>query len=85
MLLQMGNDDQPCIQPTPSSVSDVYQFIRTTWTEEGDPCAVDAKGRATMRPAFSGLNPLCEEQLAPVITVFRDGGVSLHRKERALP
>lgn len=68
MLSRIESGDQPYIQAKSSSASGLYQFIRSTWIGEGGAWGVDAKGKAIMRPAFGGLKPPREEQLARVKT-----------------
>lgn len=68
MLSRIESGDQPYIQAKSSSASGLYQFIRSTWIGEGGAWGVDAKGKAIMRPAFGGLKPSREEQLARVKT-----------------
>ncbi|RYD68374.1 MAG: peptidoglycan-binding protein [Sphingomonadales bacterium] len=58
MLSKIESGDRPYIQAALSSASGLYQFIRSTWEGEGG-----AWG-PTLRPAFGGLKPSVEEQLA---------------------
>lgn len=58
MLSKIESGDRPYIQAASSSASGLYQFIRSTWEGEGG-----AWG-PTLRPAFGGLKPSVEEQLA---------------------
>lgn len=58
MLSKIESADQPYVQAKSSSASGLYQFIRSTWIGEGG-----AWG-PTLRPAFGGLKPSVEEQLA---------------------
>ena len=58
MLSKIESGDQPYVQAPSSSASGLYQFIRSTWIGEG------GKWGPTLRPAFGGLKPSPEEQLA---------------------
>jgi peptidoglycan hydrolase-like protein with peptidoglycan-binding domain len=58
MLSKIESGDRPYIQAASSSASGLYQFIRSTWEGEG------GKWGPTLRPAFGGLKPSPEEQLA---------------------
>ena len=58
MLSKIESSDQPYVQALSSSASGLYQFIRSTWLGEG------GKWGPTLRPAFGGLRPSPEEQLA---------------------
>ncbi len=62
MLSKIESADRPYIQAASSSASGLYQFIRSTWIGEG------GKWGPTLRPAFGGLRPTSEEQLARVKT-----------------
>lgn len=50
------------VQAATSSASGLYQFLKATWENEG------GKWGPTVRPAFGGLKPTREEQLARVKT-----------------
>lgn len=58
MLSKIESGDRPYVQAATSSASGLYQFIKSSWEGEGG-----AWG-PTMRPAFGGLRPSIEEQLA---------------------
>ncbi len=58
MLSKIESGDRPYIQAASSSASGLYQFIRSTWEGEGGTWG------PTLRPAFGGLKPSVEEQLA---------------------
>lgn len=58
MLSKIESNDRPYVQAASSSASGLYQFIKSTWEGEG------GKWGPTTRPAFGGLRPSPEEQLA---------------------
>lgn len=58
MLSKIESGDRPYVQAGSSSASGLFQFIKSTWEAEG------GKWGPTMRPAFGGLKPTPEEQLA---------------------
>lgn len=58
MLSKIESGDRPYIQAASSSASGLYQFIKSTWEGEGGTWG------PTLRPAFGGLKPSVEEQLA---------------------
>lgn len=58
MLSRIESDDRPYVQAESSSASGLYQFIKSTWEGEG------GRWGPTLRPAFGGLRPSPEEQLA---------------------
>lgn len=62
MLSKIESNDRPYVQAKSSSASGLYQFIRSTWWGEG------GLWGPTLRPAFGGLKPSPEEQLARVKT-----------------
>lgn len=62
MLSKIESSDQPYVQALSSSASGLYQFIKSTWIGEG------GRWGPTLRPAFGGLRPSAEEQLARVKT-----------------
>lgn len=68
MLSKIESGDQPYIQAKSSTASGLYQFIRKTWIGEGGKWGEDSKGKPILRPAFGGLKPSPEEQLARVKT-----------------
>ncbi len=80
MLSKIESADQPYVQAKSSSASGLYQFIRSTWIGEG------GKWGPTLRPAFGGLKPSPEEQLARARTFtaknaayLRSRGVPINR------
>jgi hypothetical protein len=74
MLSKIESGDNPYIQAKSSSASGLYQFIRVTWEGEG------GKWGPTLRPAFGGLMPSAEEQLARAKTFTGKNADYLHRK-----
>lgn len=58
MLAQIESGNRPYVQAPTSSGSGLYQFIKATWIGEGGTWG------PTLRPAFGGLKPSVEEQLA---------------------
>lgn len=58
MLSKIESGDRPYVQAPTSSASGLYQFIKSTWEAEG------GKWGPTLRPAFGGLKPSEQEQLA---------------------
>lgn len=58
MLSKIESGDRPYVQADTSSASGLYQFIKSSWEGEGGTWG------PTMRPAFGGLRPSIEEQLA---------------------
>jgi hypothetical protein len=79
MLSKIESGDRPYVQAPTSSASGLYQFIRSTWIGEGGAWGVDAKGKPIMRPAFGGLKPSAEEQLARVKTFSAKNAAHLKR------
>lgn len=80
MLSRIESADRPYVQAASSSASGLYQFIRSTWIGEGG-----AWG-PTLRPAFGGLKPSPNEQLARAKTftaknaaVLKASGVPINR------
>ena len=74
------SSDKPYAQAPTSSASGLYQFIKSTWIGEG------GKWGPTLRPAFGGLKPTPEEQLARARTFttknaayLRSRGVPINR------
>jgi hypothetical protein len=57
MLAQIESANRPYIKAPSSSASGLYQFIRTTWIDEGGQWGND------MSQAFGGLQPSVQEQL----------------------
>ena len=74
MLSKIESADQPYVQAKSSSASGLYQFIRSTWLGEGG-----AWG-PTLRPAFGGLKPSVEEQLARAKTFTAKNAAVLKAK-----
>jgi hypothetical protein len=62
MLSRIESGDRPYVLAASSSASGLYQFIKSTWDGEG------GKWGPTKRPAFGGLKPSVEEQLARIKT-----------------
>lgn len=58
MLSKIESGDRPYVQAATSSASGLYQFIKASWEAEG------GSWGPTLRPAFGGLRPSVEEQLA---------------------
>lgn len=73
MLSKIESADRPYIQAASSSASGLYQFIRSTWIGEG------GKWGPTLRPAFGGLKPTAEEQLARAKTFTAKNAAHLKR------
>lgn len=74
MLSKIESADRPYVQAPTSSASGLYQFIRSTWLGEGG-----AWG-PTLRPAFGGLKPSPEEQLARAKTFTAKNAAYLRSK-----
>jgi hypothetical protein len=74
MLSKIESGDRPYVQAPSSSASGLYQFIRSTWIGEGG-----AWGPTT-RPAFGGLRPSPEEQLARAKTFTAKNAAVLKAK-----
>lgn len=74
MLSKIESNDRPYVQADSSSASGLYQFIRSTWIGEGG-----AWG-PTLRPAFGGLKPSVEEQLARAKTFTAKNAAVLKAK-----
>lgn len=77
MLSKIESGDRPYIQAASSSASGLYQFIRATWQGEG------GKWGPTLRPAFGGLKPSIEEQLARAKTFT--GKNAAYLKSKGVP
>lgn len=77
MLSKIESGDRPYIQAVSSSASGLYQFIRSTWEGEG------GKWGPTLRPAFGGLKPSVEEQLARAKTFT--GKNAAYLKSKGIP
>lgn len=73
MLSKIESADRPYVQAASSSASGLYQFIRSTWIGEG------GKWGPTLRPAFGGLRPTADEQLARVKTFTAKNAAHLKR------
>lgn len=80
MLSKIESNDRLYVQAESSSASGLYQFIRSTWIGEG------GEWGPTARPAFGGLRPSAEEQLARVKTltaknaaVLKASGIPINR------
>lgn len=74
MLSKIESADRPYVQAASSSASGLYQFIRSTWLGEG------GKWGPTLRPAFGGLKPSVEEQLARAKTFTAKNAAYLRGK-----
>ena len=74
MLSKIESADQPYVQARSSSASGLYQFIRSTWIGEGGTWG------PTLRPAFGGLKPSVEEQLARAKTFTAKNAAVLKAK-----
>lgn len=74
MLSKIESADRPYVQAASSSASGLYQFIRSTWIGEG------GKWGPTLRPAFGGLKPSPEEQLARAKTFTAKNAAVLKAK-----
>lgn len=77
MLSRIESADRPYVQAPTSSASGLYQFIRSTWIGEGGTWG------PTLRPAFGGLKPSPEEQLARAKTFTAKNAAVL--KARGIP
>lgn len=77
MLSKIESNDRPYVQAASSSASGLYQFIRSTWIGEGGTWG------PTLRPAFGGLRPSVEEQLARAKTFTAKNAAYL--KQRGIP
>ena len=80
MLSKIESGDQPYVQARSSSASGLDQFIRSSWVGEGGTWG------PTLRPAFGGLKPTPNEQLARARTFtaknaayLRSRGVPINR------
>lgn len=73
MLSKIESNDRPYVQAPTSSASGLYQFIRSTWIGEG------GKWGPTLRPAFGGLRPSPEEQLARAKTFTAKNAAELRK------
>lgn len=74
MLSRIESGDRPYVQAASSSASGLYQFIRSTWIGEG------GKWGPSLRPAFGGLKPSPEEQLARAKTFTAKNAAVLKSK-----
>lgn len=83
MLSRIESGDRPYVQAPSSSASGLYQFIRSTWIGEGGKWGEDAKGKPILRPAFGGLKPSPEEQLARAKTFTAKNAAYL--RQRGIP
>jgi len=75
MLSKIESSDQPYVQAPSSSASGLYQFIRSTWIGEGGTWG------PTLRPAFGGLKPSPEEQLARARTFTAKNAAYLRSRD----
>lgn len=83
MLSRIESADRPYVQAKSSTASGLYQFIRKTWLGEGGAWGETAAGKAILRPAFGGLKPSPEEQLARAKTFTAKNAAYL--KARGIP
>jgi hypothetical protein len=83
MLSRIESADRPYVQAGSSTASGLYQFILTSWVGEGGAWGKDAKGEYIRRPAFGGLKPSAEEQLARAKTFTARNAAVL--KARGIP
>lgn len=74
MLAKIESNNRPYVQAESSSASGLYQFIKATWIGEGGTWG------PTTRPAFGGLRPSAEEQLARAKTFTAKNAVYLRGK-----
>lgn len=74
LLSKIESNNRPYIQAASSSASGLYQFIRASWEGEG------GKWGPTLRPAFGGLKPSIEEQLARAKTFTGKNAAYLKNK-----
>lgn len=74
MLSRIESGDRPYVQAETSTASGLYQFIRATWLAEG------GQWGSTPRPAFGGLKPSPEEQLARAKTFTAKNAAYLRGK-----
>ena len=86
MLSRIESGDRPYVQAPTSTASGLYQFILKSWVGEGGSWGKDAKGEYIRRPAFGGLKPSPEEQLARAKTftarnaaVLKAKGIPINR------
>ena len=79
MLSKIESADRPYVQAPTSTASGLYQFILTSWLAEGGAWGKDAKGEYIRRPAFGGLKPSPEEQLARAKTFTAKNAAVLKR------
>lgn len=74
MLAQIESGNRPYIKAATSSASGLYQFIRSTWLDEGGRWGDD------MSQAFGGLRPSVEEQFARAKTFTEKNAAILRAK-----
>jgi len=77
MLAQIESGNRPYVKAGTSSASGLYQFIKSTWIDEGGQWGAD------MSRAFGGLRPSKDEQLARAKT-FTAKNMD-HLRSRAVP
>lgn len=80
MLSRIESADQPYVQAPTSTASGLYQFILKSWVGEGGAWGKDAQGEYIRRPAFGGLKPSAEEQLARAKTFTAKNAAVLKAK-----
>jgi hypothetical protein len=74
LLAHIESGNRPYIKASSSSASGLYQFIRSTWIEEGGQWGAD------MSQAFGGLRPSVDEQLERAKTFTEKNADILRRK-----
>lgn len=80
MLSRIESADRPYVQAPTSTASGLYQFILSSWVREGGAWGKNAKGEYIRRPAFGGLKPSLEEQLARAKTFTAKNAAVLKAK-----
>jgi len=80
MLSRIESADRPYVQAPTSTASGLYQFILSSWVREGGAWGKNAKGEYIRRPAFGGLKPSPEEQLARAKTFTAKNAAVLKAK-----
>ncbi len=80
MLSRIESADQPYVQAPTSTASGLYQFILKSWVGEGGAWGKDAEGEYIRRPAFGGMKPSAEEQLARAKTFTAKNAAVLKAK-----
>lgn len=73
MLSKIESGDRPYVKASTSSASGLYQFIKSTWIDEGGKWGTDTT------KAFGGLTPSVDEQLARAKTFTEKNAAHLRR------